>query len=130
MDRLPEALSAAGIPSTAGGASPLPAPVSGFSDDWNYNYFMVVPLMQIKPYNHEVVTRMIHRIILEELGDFNREAFPPVLESWINPMSMCVKIVCTRKVFERMARGIRGIYADFGGAPEMFLSYQTSGAIQ
>lgn len=113
-----------------GGASPLPDPEFNFSDDWNYHYFVIVPMNQIKPYNQETVTRIIHRYILNELGDFDRDAFPPILESWMNPTSMCVKIVCTRKVFQKISQECRQIFIDFGGSPEMFLCYQASGAIQ
>lgn len=113
-----------------GGASPLPDPDFIFSDDWSYQYFFIVPMGQIKPYNQEVVSRLIHRCLLNELGDFNRDIFPPLVESWMNPLSMCVKITCTKKVFQKISRECREIFVDFGGSPEMFLCYQASGAIQ
>lgn len=125
-----EALSSVVYPTMEGGASPLPESDLSFSDDWNYQYFVIVPMSQIKPYNHEVVSRMIHRLILKELGDFDRDAFPPFLESWSNPMSMCIKIVCNRKVFQRISRECQQIFLGFGGSSEMLLCYQTSGAIQ
>lgn len=125
-----DALSGVENYSAAGGASPLPEPSLKFSDDWNYVFFIVVPLSPLKHYNHEPVNQMIHRRILKELGEFDGKAFPPVLESWANPMSLCIKLSCTREMFQRIIKDCREIFLDFGGSPEMFLYYQTNGTVQ
>lgn len=130
MDRTTGALSSAEKSSADGGASPLPQQVLPFVDSWNYQYFIVLPLNQIKPYNHEPVTRIVHHAILKALGDFDGQAFPPILESWGNPVSVCVKMTCTKQVFDGIRAEVLDIYTTFGGTPQMMLCYQTSEAMQ
>lgn len=122
-----EALSGIEIPSVLGGASPLPELSPQFSDDWRYHFFVVVPLAPIKHYNRDAVVNMIRRCFLLGAGEYDRDAFPPVLESWDNPVSVCVKLSCTRKVFNEIQIAVKSIYTDFGGDSELVTCYQTSG---
>lgn len=129
MDHSTDALSAAGSSSAVGGASPFPQPMFLGFDDIVNSYFVIMPLNTIKPYNHEPVTRMIHRVFLTELGDFDRQAYPPVLESWGNPFSVCVKVTCSKKTFDSIRKKIIDIYQIFGGSSEMMKCYLASEAM-
>lgn len=129
MDRATEALSAMGNPSMAGGASPLPdTSSSSFFEDWVSLYFMVIPMNVIPEYNHEPVSRMVHRAILTRLGDFDTQAFPPILESWNNLVSISIKMKCSKKVFDSIREEVTSIYTDFGGRTELIHCYQASEA--
>lgn len=125
-----EALPGIEVPSVLGGVSPLPQPDFQFADNWNYQYFVVLPMNQIKHYNHEVVTRIVHRKILNALGSFDPQAFPPIVESWGNPVSVCIKMICTKQVFDGVRAEVLDIYTMFGGNPKMLTCYQTSEAMQ
>lgn len=124
-----EALSGIEIPSVLGGASPLPEPSALSSDDWLYHYFIVIPFTRIKPYNHEGVQRMISRVFLEKMGNLPPD-FPPTFEGWGTSISMCVRVHCTRELFEELRAELKGIYVTFGGALNMLKYYQASSAEQ
>lgn len=130
MDHATKALSATGNSPVAGGASPLPeTSSSSFFEDWVSLYFMVIPMNVIREYNHEPVSRMVRRAILMRLGDFDTQAFPPILESWSNQVSMSVKMKCSKKIFESIREEVNSIYTDFGGRIELIHCYQANEAM-
>jgi hypothetical protein len=129
MDRFTEALSSTAKSAVEGGASPLPEPSSNFFEDWVSQYFMVIPMNVIREYNHEPVSCMVHRAILIRMGEFDTQAFPPILESWSNPVSMSVKMKCSKKVFDSIREEVTSIYTDFGGRAELIHCYQANEAM-
>lgn len=128
MDRFADALSSDSDES-GGGASPLPQLSPQFADEWAYQFFMVLPMNALKPYNQDTVNRIVCRIILERVGEYDGSIFPPILESWQNPTSICYKITCTRKKFESIRAEAVSVYTDFGGSAETMMCYQTSEAM-
>lgn len=131
MDRSMEALSSTAKSAVEGGASPLPETSSAsFFEEWVFQYFMVIPMNVIRDYNHEPVSRMIHRAILIRMGEFDTQAFPPILESWSNPVSMSVKMKCSKKVFDSIRIEVTAIYTTFGGNAELIHCYQANKVMQ